>query len=126
MPPRNLIFESKESGEKFEIPLAHNSVVVFSVASNRQLRHKIVLNAGARAAENRWLGVTFRAAKTVLRFREGRAYLPQGARLVLADEDQRREFYQLRRRENNETDFDYPPLAYTVSASDLMPPVAAE
>ncbi|MFD4433379.1 hypothetical protein ACFWPJ_29030, partial [Nocardia sp. NPDC058497] len=26
-PPRKLIFEAKESGEKFEIPLAHNGVV---------------------------------------------------------------------------------------------------
>ncbi|KAB2389984.1 hypothetical protein F9B16_01700 [Actinomadura montaniterrae] len=48
---------------------------------------------------------------------------PEGARLTLADDEQRREFYRLRRRENNETDFAYPLLTYTVSESDLMPPV---
>ncbi|MEU1204775.1 alpha-ketoglutarate-dependent dioxygenase AlkB [Nocardia sp. NPDC005825] len=122
VPPRKLIFERKGSGEKFEIPLAHNGVVAFSVASNRLLKHKIVLDSPALAAENEWLGVTFRTSKTFLRFHEGQPYFPQGARLVPADEDQQREFYRLRRRENNETEFTYPALTYTVSVSDLSPP----
>ncbi|MFE3902504.1 hypothetical protein ACFXPY_19840 [Streptomyces sp. NPDC059153] len=123
-PPRKLIFESKGSGgEKFEIPLAHNSVVAFSVESNRRLKHKIVLDAPGRASDNQWLGATFRTSKTFVRFRDGHAYLPQGARLVSADDEQRREFYQLRRRENKETDFSYPLLTYTISESDLMLPV---
>ncbi|MFF7245555.1 hypothetical protein ACFZBU_16810 [Embleya sp. NPDC008237] len=126
-PPRKLIFASKESepgGETFEIPLAHNSIVAFSVASNRRLRHKIVLDASAvRTADNQWLGVTFRTSKTFVRFRDGHVYLPQGARLVSADDEQKQEFYRLRRRENNETDFIYPLLTYTVSESDLLLPV---
>ncbi|MFG3532184.1 alpha-ketoglutarate-dependent dioxygenase AlkB [Streptomyces sp. NPDC047917] len=123
-PTRKLIFESKEpEGKKFEIPLAHNGIVVFSVESNRRLRHKIVWDAPAGTPDNQWLGVTFRTSKTFIRFRDGQAYLPQGARLVPADDEQKREFYRLRRCENNETDFVYPQLAYTVSESDLMPPV---
>ncbi|MEV7526358.1 alpha-ketoglutarate-dependent dioxygenase AlkB [Streptomyces sp. NPDC091371] len=123
-PPRKLIFESKGSnGERFEIPLAHNSVVAFSVDSNRRLRHKIVLDTSVRAADNQWLGVTFRTSKTFVRFRDGHAYLPQGARLMAADDEQSREFYQLRRRENKETDFTYPLLTYTISESDLMLPL---
>ncbi|MEV7567456.1 alpha-ketoglutarate-dependent dioxygenase AlkB [Streptomyces tanashiensis] len=123
-PPRKLVFASKEgAGERFEVPLAHNSVVAFSVDSNRRLKHKIVLDRPVQAADNQWLGVTFRTSKTFVRFRDGHAYLPEGARLASADDEQRREFYQLRRRENNETDFSYPLLAYTVSESDLMPPV---
>ncbi|MCK9870334.1 hypothetical protein MRI28_11900 [Nocardiopsis dassonvillei] len=122
-PPRKLVFESKEAGaERFEVPLAHNSVVAFSVESNRRLKHRIVLDAPDQRADNQWLGVTFRTSKTLVRFRGGHAYLPQGVRLMSADDEQRREFYQLRRRENNETDFVYPPLAYTVSESDLVPP----
>ncbi len=122
-PPRKLIFESKEAGgDEFEIPLVHNGVVVFSVESNRRLRHKIVLDAPG-AAENEWLGVTFRTSKTFVRFRDGQAYLPKGARLTSADTEQGREFYGLRRRENNETDFVYPVLTYTISESDLLPPV---
>ncbi|MFE2141396.1 hypothetical protein ACFXA3_06475 [Streptomyces sp. NPDC059456] len=122
-PQRKLIFESKGSPVgKFEIPLAHNGVVAFSADSNRRLKHKIVLDPAA-TSDNPWLGVTFRTSKTFIRFRDGHAYLPQGARLTPADDEQRREFYQLRRRENNETDFIYPLLTYTVSESDLMPPV---
>lgn len=123
VPPRKLIFESKVSGEKFEIPLAHNGVVMFSVATNRRLAHKIVLDTPAKAAENLWLGVTFRTSKTFVRFHEGHPYLSQGKRLTSADDDQRREFYHLRRRENSETDFVYPALTYTISDSDLSPPV---
>ncbi|MFF9143280.1 hypothetical protein ACF1BN_00260 [Streptomyces sp. NPDC014861] len=123
-PPRKLVLEGKEPGvEGFELPLAHHSVVAFSVDTNRLLRHRIVLDTAGRATENRWLGLTFRTSKTTLRFHDGHAHLPQGARLTPADEEQRRAFYRLRRRENQETDFAYPPLTYTVSESDLMPPV---
>ncbi|MFJ9813089.1 alpha-ketoglutarate-dependent dioxygenase AlkB [Streptomyces sp. NPDC101158] len=123
-PPRKLVFASKAADdETFEIPLVHNGIVAFSVAANRRFRHRIVLEAPGRATENEWLGVTFRRSKTALRFHDGEVYLPQGARLTSADDEQRREFYRLRRRENDETDFVYPPLTYTVSESDLMPPV---
>ncbi|HEU5023422.1 MAG TPA: hypothetical protein VFV01_00735 [Spirillospora sp.] len=123
-PPRKLIFESKAaSNEKLEIPLAHNSFLTFSIDSNRRLRHKIVLDPSAQTTDNLWLGVTFRMSKTLVRFHNGQAFLPQDVRLTLADEEQRREFYRLRRRENDETNFAYPPLTYTISESDLMPPV---
>ncbi|WP_173861512.1 hypothetical protein [Streptomyces aureus] len=123
-PPRKLIFEPKGSpGEKFEVPLAHHGVVAFSLDTNRRLRHKIVLDRPVPAVDNQWLGVTFRTSKTLVRFRDGQAYLPQGGRLTSADEEQARDFYRLRRRENTETDFVYPPLTYTVSESDLTPPV---
>ncbi|MEU8778134.1 hypothetical protein [Streptomyces sp. NPDC048606] len=129
-PSRKLIVEAKESdgetgeaGETFEVPLTHHGVVAFSVDANRRMRHRIVAERPVPAADNEWLGVTFRTSKTLLRFHEGRAHLPRGERLVVADEEQARAFYRLRRRENAETDFVYPPLTYTVSGSDLLPPV---
>lgn len=122
-PLRKLVFEAKEpGGERFEIPLAHNGVV-FSVESNRRLRHKIVLDGSGQSADSRWLGLTFRTSKTFVRFRDGRAYLTEGVRLTLADEELRREFFRLRRRENEETGFVYPLVTYTISESDLVPPV---
>lgn len=122
-PPRTLIVEPKASaGDGFVIPMAHNSVIVFSVDTNRRFRHRIVLDTAARPAENHWLGVTLRTSKTLVRFRDGHPYLPGGTRLTLADDEQQREFYRLRRRENTEADFTYPPLTYTVSGSDLLPP----
>ena len=126
-PPRKLLVELKGAGgDTAEIPLTHNSAVVFSVDTNRRLRHKIVLDLSARAPENRWLGVTYRTSKTLVRFRDGCAYFSDGARLTLADDEQRREFYHLRRRENNEPDFAYPRITYTISESDLMPPEPVE
>lgn len=119
--PRKLLVESKGSGARFEVPLEHNSAVVFSVAGNRQFKHKIVLDAGS-GTENRWLGVTFRTSKTFVRYRDGAEHFADGTRLTLADDEQRREFYGLRRRENAETDYTYPRLTYTVSESDLLPP----
>ncbi|MFI6866728.1 alpha-ketoglutarate-dependent dioxygenase AlkB [Nocardia sp. NPDC050406] len=121
-PPRKLIVESKESPETFDIPLPHNGIIAFSVAANRRFKHKIILDTSTRPPENHWLGITFRTSKTLLHFHDGQPHLPHGPRLTSADDNQRRVFYQLRRRENNETDFTYPPLTYTVSDSDLLPP----
>lgn len=120
-PSRKLIVESKEpGGAAVDIPLTHNSVVVFSVATNRLLKHKIVL--ANPAPENRWLGITFRTSKTLVRLRDGHAYFLDGTPVTLADDEQRLEFYQLRGRENKETDFRYPRITYTISESDLMQP----
>ncbi len=122
-PPRKLIVESKEPGsDKIEIPLTPNSVVVFSVSTNRRLKHRIVLDAPGRMPENRWLGMTFRTSGTFVRFRDEGACLDDDVRLTLADDDQRREFFHLRHRENQETDFTYPRMTYSISESDLMPP----
>lgn len=122
-PVRELVVEAKSPGaEPFTVPLLHHHVVVFSLETNRQHRHKIVLPSSARSIENPWLGITFRTSRTLVRFDDGRARFLDGSPLTLADEDQRREFLQLRARENRETEFAYPPISYTLSASDLVPP----
>jgi hypothetical protein len=122
-PPRKLLVESKEpGGERAAIPLTHNSVIVFSVAANGLLRHKIVLDAATRTVGNRWLGVTFRTSKTFVQFTDGQPHFADGTPLTLATNEQTREFYRLRRRENDETDFTYPPVTFTISESDLRPP----
>lgn len=126
-PPRKLLVEAKESGgDNAEIPLTQNSVVVFSVATNRRLKHKIVLDTSTRTPENQWLGITFRTSKTFVRFRDESAYFLDGTSLTLASDEQRREFYHLRGRENHETDFTYPRITYTISESDMMPPEPIE
>jgi hypothetical protein len=122
-PSRRLLVESKEpGGASFAIPLAHHSVVVFSVETNRRFRHRIVLDAVAGEPDNPWIGVTFRSAKTFVRYREGQCVLADDTPLTLASEAESRTFYGLRRRENEETDFVWPRVAYTVSASDLLSP----
>lgn len=123
-PPRRLVVEAKEPGAApFAIPLTHRSVVVFSLDTNRRFRHKIVLDPSARKPENQWLGITFRTSKTFVRSHDGRACFRDGTPLTLAGEEQRRELLHLRGRENREPDFAYPRLTYTLSESDLIPPV---
>lgn len=120
-PPRKLLFELKEpGGDSTEIPLTPNSVVVFSVDTNRRLKHKIVLEASSQMTENQWLGITFRTSKTFVRFRNECAYLPDNKPLTLANDEQKQEFYNLRHRENHETNFSYPKITYTISESDIM------
>jgi len=120
-PSRRLVVTAKESeGAASEIPLGHGSVVVFDLDTNRRFTHTIALSANAPA--NEWFGITFRTSKTLVRFVDGHAQLDNGARLTIATDEQRRELFQLRRRENDETDFAYPPISYTISDSDLVPP----
>ncbi len=120
-PTRRLVVKAKESANAaFELPLSHGSVVAFTLDTNRRFTHTIALSANAPA--NDWLGITFRTSKTFVRFIDGLAQLSNGERLTIANDEQRREFFQLRRRENDETDFAYPPISYTISESDLVPP----
>lgn len=128
-PPRVLVVESKvPGGGRFEIPLAHDSVVVFSLDTNSRFRHKIVLSTTAPAQENEWLGVTFRTSRTLVHYTgDGEPCFEDGTPLALVSDDgQRRKFYALRRRENVETGgFSWPPLRYTASRSDRLAPVAS-
>ena len=119
-PTRRLIVKSKESDASFEILLAHGSVVAFSLDTNRRFTHAIALCANA--PDNEWLGITFRTSRTFVRFVDGHPRLSNGERLTLANDEQRREFFQLRRRENDETGFRYPSISYTISESDLRLP----
>ncbi|MEJ7599960.1 MAG: alpha-ketoglutarate-dependent dioxygenase AlkB [Kofleriaceae bacterium] len=120
-PSRRLLVKAKEPADAvFEIPLAHGSVIAFSLETNRRFTHAIAL--AANAPPNDWLGLTLRTSRTLVRFTDGQPSLSNGARLTLASDDQRREFFQLRRRENDETSFTYPPITYTISESDLRPP----
>ena len=119
-PSRRLIVTPKDAGPSFEVPLEHGCVVTFSLETNRRFTHAITLRA--QAPNNDWLGITFRSSRTFVRFVDGQPGLPTGERLTLATEDQRRELFALRRRENQETGFAYPALSYTLSPSDLVPP----
>ncbi|WP_343618414.1 hypothetical protein [Flavobacterium sp.] len=123
---RKLKIKEKETEEEFEIPLTHNSIVLFSLTANTKYLHKIVLESfsGLKSSEldNRWLGITFRKSKTFIQFNDGKPYFPDGELLVLADEDQKKEFFKLRGEENNNVSFAYPKMPYTLSPGDIMLP----
>ena len=122
---RKLVVEPKEdnpNGEKFEIPLTHNSVIVFSLDTNRRFRHKIVLDH-RQPADNEWMGLTFRTSKTLVRYEGDQTLLADGTPLKLLGPDPDRTVYRMRGKENKEVDFHYPALDVTLSESDLVPPI---
>jgi hypothetical protein len=123
---RKLKIKNKVTDEEFEITLTHNSVILFSLTTNTNFFHKIVLdspqNLKLPTPNNKWLGVTFRKSKTYVKIEDNLCYFCSGELLELANEKQEREFYQLRGQENRTVNFVYPNLAYTLSLGDMMKP----
>lgn len=123
---RKLKIKDKVTNEEFEISLTHNSVILFSTATNMKFQHKIVLDIDAKLKlpiiENKWLGMTFRTSKTYLEFKNNLPFFTNGEQLKLANEEQEREFFKLRGEENKSLNFNYPFLNYTVSLADTLLP----
>lgn len=109
---RKLVVKDKVTEEEFSYAMTHHSLILFSIATNRRYLHKIVLE-DAQNADNRWLGITFRKSKTY-------------QTLELATPEQEKTFFQLRGQENNNLDFEYPELTYTISPADLLPPKSGD
>jgi len=71
---------------------------------------------------------TVHSSKTWVRVRDGQPRLADGTPLTLASDEQHHEFFRLRCRENQETNFVYPvypvypSITCTLSPSDLWPP----
>lgn len=124
---RKLKIKDKFSDEESEIELTHNSVVLFSLATNKKFLHKIVLDTAPdpkqTLPDNRWLGITFRTSKTYIRFENNLPYFSNGQPLVLADKEQEKLFFSLRGEENRNAGFRYPDLAYTINPADLLLPL---
>ncbi|MBL3658763.1 alpha-ketoglutarate-dependent dioxygenase AlkB [Fulvivirga sediminis] len=127
---RKLKVKDKDTDEEFEFELTHNSVVLFSVTTNTKYLHKIVLEPvkGLKplTSDNRWLGITFRKSNTFIQFKDETPYLINGSRLKLADESQKKAFFELRGEENKNPNFVYPVLNYTISPADLLPPISSK
>ncbi|KAB1232636.1 alpha-ketoglutarate-dependent dioxygenase AlkB [Chryseobacterium viscerum] len=124
---RKLVVKDKITDEEFEIILHHNSVVLFSVETNKKFQHKIILNSTPdqkkTVNDNKWLGITFRKSKTSIQFNNEKPYFSSGEVLTLADKEQESDFFKLRGQENRSLDFVYPHLLYTISPGDVIPPV---
>ena len=126
---RKLKIKDKVSNEEFEHSLTHNSVMLFSVATNTKYQHKIVLEPVPNAkplTDNKWLGITFRTSKTYIQFHNNEPCFSNGKLLELAGKEQEAEFYKLRGQENRELNFVYPELTYTVNEADRMMPKGNE
>ena len=123
---RKLKVKDKITQEEFEISLTHNSVILFSLSANEKFLHKIVLESVANLKplelDNRWLGITFRNSKTFIQFKDNLPYFSNGELLELAGDDQKAEFFKIRSQENNNMNFNYPKITYTLSVGDTILP----
>ena len=123
---RTLRVKHKNSDEQFDIPLTHNSVVIFSTDTNAQYHHKIILQQKPSfkkgEIDNKWFGLTFRESKTFINFKNDQPYFSNGHPLTFATEPEQKQYYKLRGEENKRLEFNYPPINYTLSAADLLEP----
>lgn len=121
---RKLIIQSKLNKECFEYNLRHNSVIMFNTNTNNEHIHRIVLsNLNSKPDDNKWLGITFRTSKTLIKFIDKKPYISNNMdELVLASEEEKKQFYMLRSQENKLSNFNYPYINYTISPSDLINP----
>jgi len=117
---RKLQVKKKNSDELFEIQLEHNSCILFSVSTNSEYLHRIVLENNT--SNNRWLGITFRFSKSFVEFIDKIPYLNQ-KELTVATDKEKKEFYEYRSNENKNISYIYPEINYTISRSDILAPL---
>lgn len=131
-PNRTLEIKNKSTGELTEIILDNNSIVMFSLETNSNNLHKIKLSSPKSLVLNKWLGITFRLSKTFIRFSSIPAtpsmdttpiFLDSTTYLRLANQHEEQDFFNLRKKENNEINFKYPLIFYTISPGDLINPI---
>ena len=107
--PKHLLVKDKATGRVFQVPMAHNTAVVFSVEANARHLHKVV--SRPRATSSRWLGLTFRTSRTHVRPADCGGTC-DGKPLTLATEAQRVEFRRHKSRENRATGYQWPPIDF--------------
>lgn len=121
---RTLRIRDKNSDKKLnhytDITLDHNSIVFFSVKTNQNFLHQIILQNNTNKNDV-WLGLTLRLSKTFICFNGDIPYFyATNMPLRIASQEETKEFYRKRSEENKKRDFEYPFLDYTISNSDLM------
>ncbi|MBD2214809.1 alpha-ketoglutarate-dependent dioxygenase AlkB [Nostoc sp. FACHB-87] len=124
---RKLKIKSKATSEEFEISLPNNSLILFSLKTNREFVHKIILdiskNEITKFGTNRWLGLTYQKSKTFIKFKNGLPFLTNGNLLRVANDEEREAFYKLKKQENEVVNFNYPEINYTLSIGDTLEPI---
>ena len=116
---RKLKIKEKHTKNCSEILLEQNSIVLFSLSTNGKYLHKIVLETNT--SSNKWLGITFRLSKTFIQFMDEIPYFySSNKKLLLANEDEKKEFFRNRGKENSTIAYKYPTMDYTISISDIL------
>jgi len=117
---RKLIIQNKITNKQSEIIMDHDSVIVFNLSTNQQHLHKIILE-NIQNNNNQWLGITFRLSKTFIQHINDIPYFYQTTNILrVANDEECKDFYQLRSKENKNIEYKYPEINYTISPSDLL------
>jgi len=123
--------KNTDTEKEEDIVLDHNSIVIFSMDTNSKLQHKIILeNNNSKLSNNsnnsnKWCGLTLRLSKTFIKFINETPYFVINNTITnnilkFASNEETKEFYIYRGKENKLIDFKYPELYYTISKSDLL------
>lgn len=111
--PRRLITKNKESGDVTEIPMLHDSCIIFSTSTNQRFLHKIV--GGSTASTSRWLGITLRVSKTFVYEKDNEShFVHNNSRLTIANETERKQFFEHKALENKKIQYEYPEISYKI------------
>lgn len=121
---RKLQIKHKTTGELSEIVMEHNSVIIFSIDTNKKYLHRIVPISTVKSSDQscRWLGVTLRLSKTLIRFVNEIPYFSTTSKILRLNTD-KREFMKQKGVENSNSGYDCVDIDYTISISDTMLPV---
>lgn len=117
--PRKLKIKNKITQELSEVVLDNNSIIIFSVETNKKHLHKIVLDEFDKF-DNSWLGITFRQSKTYVKYENNVVYLSDNKLLTFATDEEKKQFYHHKKQENLLVEYEWPEINYTISKSDLM------
>lgn len=118
--PRVLVVKNKITGEEQRIILQHNMIVVFSLETNRNYTHKIVLEERS-SNTNEWFGMTFRQSACLVHHIDDDVFFSDGkTNLTLATPDEAKLFYKYRQQENTTINFKWPALTFTINPGDLL------
>lgn len=97
-----------------DVLLEHNSCVLFSYKTNRNYLHKIILENGTSNVQ--WFGLTLRMSKTFVKFIDDIPYFTKNFKqLILANDIEKKQFYKLKKLENDNIDYVYPDMNFTLS-----------
>lgn len=118
-PPQLHIKSKTKGGSTTTLQFIHNSAIIFSTATNATHVHTI----RQKCPDNEeWLFITFRCSKTFIEFKNNVPYFTDGRELVLANDEQRRQFFQRKAIENGKTEVVSSEINYTISPGDLILP----
>jgi hypothetical protein len=122
---RTLKTKNKLTNELLNFELNHNSIVLFSLQTNSNHLHKIILDNN-NINNDEWLGITFRLSKTFIKFINEIPYftssLGYNTNIILkkASKEESKEFYKCRSMENKSINYIWPIINYTISPSDTI------